>query len=194
MARLSIQLGTATERAWGDFIAAHFDEFLVDHANCERKASAFAMGLIVKYPDRPSLTDPLINIAREELEHFHRVFKLMSARSLTVGPDQPDPYVAELNGLARHGRDERLMDRLLLAGIIEARGAERFALVAEALKDASLRQFYHQLAKSEKKHAQQFIVMLRPLFAESTLAVRLEQLLAAEGAIAAALPWRAALH
>ncbi len=152
------------------------------------------MGLIVKYPDRPTLTDALISIAREELEHFHQVFKLMSARSLTVGPDQPDPYVTALNGLARHGRDERLMDRLLLAGIIEARGAERFAIVAEALKDAGLQQFYHQLAKSEKKHAQQFILMLRPLFAESTLAVRLEQLLAAEGAIAAGLPWRAALH
>ena len=152
------------------------------------------MGLIVKYPDRPSLTDTLIGIAREELEHFHQVYQLMSARGLTIGPDQPDPYVAALNGLARHGRDDRLMDRLLLAGIIEARGAERFALVAQALGDASLQQFYHLLANSEKKHSQQFILMLRPLFAESTLAGRLEELVAAEGAIAASLPWRAALH
>ena len=194
MARLSITLTTPTDPAWGAFIAANFDEFLVDHANCERKASAFAMSLIVKYPDRSALTGTLIEIAREELDHFQQVFKLMAARGLSIGNDQPDPYVAELNALARHGRDERLIDRLLLAGIIEGRGAERFALLAETLVTPALKRFYQELANSEKKHSQQFVLMLRGLASESILDTRLEQLTAAEGAIVANLPWRAALH
>ena len=194
MARLTIRLKTATDPAWGEFVAERFDEFLLDHANCERKASAFAMGLIVKYPDRPGLTEPLISIAREELEHFHQVYRLMAARGLSIVGDERDPYVAALQGLARHGRDERLTDRLLLAGVMESRGAERFALLARALSDPQLQQFYQELANSEKKHSQQFILMLRDLIPESILTRRLEELLEAEGSIAAQLPWRAALH
>ena len=152
------------------------------------------MGLIVKYPDRPTLTEPLISIAREELDHFHRVFQLMSARGLCIGNDERDPYVSALQALARHGRDERLIDRLLLAGIIEGRGAERFALVAKALTEPGLRQFYHELANSEKKHSQQFVLMLKDLVDESTLRARLEELVEAEASLLATLPWRAALH
>ena len=194
MAKLTITLSVATDPAWGRFIAGNLDEFLVDHANCERKASAFALGLIVKYPDRFDLTETLIGIAREELDHFHRVFKLMAARGLSIGNERKDPYVVRLNTLARHGRDERLIDRLLIAGLIEKRGAERFGLVAEALAAPDLRQFYHELAHSEQKHSQQFVHMLRGLAPESSLGSRLEMLQEAEAAIVRDLPWRPALH
>lgn len=172
----------------------NFDEFLVDHANCERKASAFALGLIVKYPDRPGLTETLIGIAKEELDHFHRVFKLMAGRGLSIGNDEKDPYVVQLNALARHGRDERLIDRLLIAGLIERRGAERFGLVAQALRAPDLQQFYHELAHSELKHSQQFVRLLRGLASEAIISSRLEQLTQAEAAIVRSLPWRPALH
>jgi tRNA-(ms[2]io[6]A)-hydroxylase len=194
MARLSITLATPTDPAWGKFIDKNFDAFLVDHANCERKASAFAMGLIVKYADRPELTPTLIDIAREELEHFQQVFKLMTERGIPIGNDQRDPYVTKLNALARHGRDERLIDRLLLAGIIEGRGAERFALLAHSLGAPRLREFYQDLANSEIKHSHQFIRMLSGIAPESILRLRLEQLVQEESAIVATLPWRAALH
>ena len=194
MPGLTITLTTRTNPAWGEFIGDHFDEFLVDHANCERKASAFALGLIVKYPDRASLTETLIDIAKEELDHFHRVFKLMTARGLSIGNDERDPYVTELNGLARHGRDERLIDRLLIAGLIEKRGAERFALVAEALQTPDLKNFYHELANSEKKHSGQFLNMLLGFTCESIVRARLDELRQAEGSIVETLPWRAALH
>ena len=194
MSRLTIALAVPTDPDWGAFIAANFDAFLVDHANCERKASAFALGLIVKYPDRTGLAAALIDIALEELEHFRRVFELMAERGLAIGSDERDVYVAELNALARHGRDERLIDRLLIAGLIEKRGAERFALLAESLSRPHLARFYHDLANSEKKHSQQFVNLVRPFAPESVLHSRLEQLVEAEGAIMQSLPRRAALH
>ena len=57
-----------------------FDLFLADHANCERKASAMAMGMVVKYPDREEITAGLIDLAQEELQHFAEVHSLMRAR------------------------------------------------------------------------------------------------------------------
>lgn len=152
------------------------------------------MGLIVKYPDRPELTGTLIDIAREELEHFHQVFRLMATRGIPIGNDERDPYVVQMNAQARHGRDERLIDRLLVAGIIESRGAERFELLARSLETPDLKDFYQKLANSEIKHSSQFVHMLSGLCPESVLAARLEELVEAESVIIADLPWRAALH
>ena len=94
-------------------ILGDFDAFLQDHANCERKASALAMSLVVKYPDRTRILPALIDLALEELEHFRQVYELMARRNLTLTKDTNDPYVLELTKLMRHGRDERFVDRML---------------------------------------------------------------------------------
>jgi len=80
MTRRSIDLHSATDPAWVDYILQHFDAFLQDHANCERKASALAMSLVVKHPDRRAMIPTLITLAQEELEHFTDVYALLDAR------------------------------------------------------------------------------------------------------------------
>ncbi|MCA9773724.1 MAG: tRNA-(ms[2]io[6]A)-hydroxylase, partial [Myxococcales bacterium] len=70
MARRSIDLRTATDARWLDAVLGDFDAFLADHANCERKASVQAMSFVVKFPDRPLVLGPLIDLAQEELGHF----------------------------------------------------------------------------------------------------------------------------
>ncbi len=64
-----------------------FDTFLVDHAACERKASATALTFVSHYPDRPELVSAMIQLAREELDHFHRVYQELAARGLQLGAD-----------------------------------------------------------------------------------------------------------
>ena len=107
MSKASLDLAWHTAPAWADHIVAHFDGFLVDHANCERKASALAMSFVVKYADRTPIIQPLIDLAREELAHFDQVYRLMAARGLTIVDDTPDPYVNALLGLCRHGKAQR---------------------------------------------------------------------------------------
>ena len=153
MPRKSIDLLVATDPEWVSVILADFDAFLQDHANCERKASALAMSLVVKYPDRARATAPLIAIAQEELEHFRQVHEQMQRRHLTLIKDSQDPYVNQLLALMRHGRDARFLDRMLIASVIECRGAERFALIAAALEESGLRDLYRDLWKAEVKHA-----------------------------------------
>ena len=118
-----------------------FGAFLVDHAACERKAAATAMAFVVRYPDRAKLIEPMIELAREELEHFQLVFRVIHERGLTLGADEKDPYVNALLALVRAGRDERLLDRLLVAGVVEARGCERFGMVGRALPAGELKTF-----------------------------------------------------
>ncbi len=193
MTRRSIDLCTPTHPDWVQVVLDNFDEFLADHANCERKASALAMSLVVKYPDRQPIIPALIELAREELVHFQQVYQLMSRRSVALVGDAPDPYVKELQTLMRHGRDERFIDRLLISSVIECRGAERFGIIAKALSDPDLKAFYHELWAAETKHGHQFADMARTLFGDD-IYPRLEALMSAESEIIQRLPWRASLH
>ncbi len=194
MTKRSIDLAEPTDPAWVGAILNDFDAFLCDHANCERKASALAMSLVVKYPDRTRMIPTLIALAQEELEHFRQVYALMERRGLQLVNDSQDPYVNQLLKLARHGREERLLDRLLVSSLVECRGAERFGILAEALDDPELTQFYRTLWAGEVKHGHQFADLAVREFGAEEVYLRLEEMAQREAEIVRALPWRAALH
>lgn len=194
MAKKSVDLIVATDPGWVGPIIENFGAFLQDHANCERKASALAMSMVVKYPDRTKIVPRLIALAREELEHFEQVYHLMVSRGLPLLKDAPDPYVNQLLQHCRHGREHRFLDRLLISSLVECRGAERFKLIFEALEDRELKRFYRDLAGSEAKHGHQFAEMALEYFEETSVYRRLGELAVVESTIVAELPWRASLH
>ena len=86
------------------------------------------------------------------------------------------------------------MDRLIVAGVIEARGHERFSLIAQALPEGKDKDFYQTIAKSEEKHKNLFIELAYEYFDKAEVDQRLEEVLDIEADICAALPHRAALH
>ncbi len=77
-----LALRSPTPDAWVQAVLADLDTFLLDHAACERKASAMALRFVVRYPDRDAILEPMIQLAREELTHFYRVFKILQDRGL----------------------------------------------------------------------------------------------------------------
>jgi tRNA-(ms[2]io[6]A)-hydroxylase len=194
MARLRAQLASKTDPEWVRVILDNFDAFLIDHASCERKAMAYAMSCVVKYPDRTEMIPDLLAVAQEELEHFRDVFELLEKRGLVLAADSADPYVNQLIGLCRHGRDERLLDRLLVASVVETRGAERFRLISEALEDPELKHFYRDLWACEARHGDVFVKMALNYFPEQEIHRRLQELVEAEAKILAGLEWRPSLH
>jgi tRNA-(ms[2]io[6]A)-hydroxylase len=193
--KLSLDLKTESPKAWVDAVMADFNSFLQDHADCERKASAMAMSFVAKYPDRKEIIDELIETGIEELQHFQQVYELLKERGVMLTHEiQEDPYIKKLLTLCRSGREERFMDRLLLASIIECRGAERFKLVYEALEPGDLKKFYHNLWASEAKHGNIFVKMALHYFPEAVVYKRLDELNNQEGEIIKTLPIRPALH
>jgi len=194
MARKSIDLLAPTPEEWTAAALDNFDLFLADHANCERKASALAMSFVVRYPDRVKIVPQLIDLAREELEHFEETYQVMQERGLQLIKDIPDPYVNRLLEHARHGRHERFIDRMLIASVVEARGAERFGLIAEAHPEQQIREFYARLYKGELKHAHVFVHMLLQYVDEDTVYARLNEINAIEAGIMQSLELRGTLH
>ena len=175
---------------------ADFPAFLQDHADCERKASAMAMSFVAKYPDRVEIIPELIETGIEELEHFQRVYVHMEKRGIRLGKEMTqDPYIQALIAQCHTDPVNRFLDRLLLASIIECRGAERFRLVCNGIEnDPELKDFYHELWASEAKHGNIFVKMALQYFPEEKVYRRLNELNDAEGRIIEKLPLRAALH
>ncbi len=193
--KLSLDLTYHTPADWAHQALESFDDFLQDHADCERKASSMAMSFVAKCPDKVEIIPELIETALEELEHFQMVYQLMEKRGIQLAAQMPkDPYIHELNKLCRSSVDERLLDRMLLASIIECRGAERFRLIAEAAEDPEIKGFYKKLWISEAKHGHIFVKFALNYWPEPEVYERLEKLNTAEGEILETLPWRPALH
>jgi tRNA-(ms[2]io[6]A)-hydroxylase len=194
MSKNNDDLLSTTDPRWIKTVLANFDAFLIDHACCERKANALLMSFVVKYPDRPAILPLLIELAQEELEHFAEAYAWMDKRGLRFSKDAPDPYINQLLAAARHGRDERYIDRMLISSIVESRGAERFRIVAENIDDPELAEFYDRLWKSEVKHAHVFKLLLKKEYPVELIDNRYQELLQLEAEVVAGLELRPALH
>ncbi|HHH54905.1 MAG TPA: tRNA-(ms[2]io[6]A)-hydroxylase [Bacteroidetes bacterium] len=184
-----------TPKEWVDVVFANFDEFLIDHADNERKASAMGMSFIAKYPDRIKIIAPLIDHAMEELEHFKSVYAIMEERGITF-PHKiaEDKYAQMLVKLARSGREERFLDRMMVASVIESRGMEKFRLIAEALEEGELKEFYKEIWVSEAKHGDLFVELAMMYFDEDDVLDRLKYFNEQESLIMQKLPIRPAMH
>lgn len=187
-------LRSRTDRRWAATAVADFGSFLQDHAQCERKAAALCMSFVSKYPDQTVLVDPMISLAREELEHFAQVFRLMQKRGLALLPAERDVYVQIMTEEVRSDSRVRLLDRLIVSGLIEARSSERLQLVGEALTDPGLREFYLTLARSEAGHYRVFFRLAEKIFPHEDVRTAVERLTLAEDKAMKKSPWRCAVH
>src|SRR5438105_13613772 len=122
-----------TPAAWVELAVKRFDEVLVDHAHCEKKAAAHALSMLAAFPDVPGLPRAMARLAREESGHLAKVLALLEGRGLSLGRDRGDPYAQGLQALVRQPHAERLLDRLLVAALIELRSRERLQLLADNL-------------------------------------------------------------
>ena len=112
-----VALACATDPQWTATVLNDFDRFLLDHAACERKASATAVSLVCHYPDKPRLVSAMTDLAIEELAHFREVMKHVLARNLRFQRDEKDPYINRLAAHSRRGTAAYLLDRLLIAAL-----------------------------------------------------------------------------
>jgi len=184
----------STPDAWTQRVLDDFDAFLNDHAAAEKKASGMALSMALHYHDRPDIVATMADLAVEELDHFRSVVRLLHDRGLNLSRDKKDIYINSLRDEIRTGREHYLLDRLLLGAVVEARGAERFGLIATALPDGELKAFYQAITASEMRHENLFERLARAHFPATEVDLRLGQWLAMEARIIAAQPLRPALH
>lgn len=176
-----------TSWEWVEQAIAHLDIILLDHSHCERKAAGVALNLMFRYPSHTQLVRQLTAIAREELEHFEQVNQWLERRSIPLNFLCAPPYGAGLKALIRRSEPERLLDSLLVSGLIEARSHERLGLLATHCPDRELAQFYRSLMASEARHYGVYWVLADTYFERDVVKERLEELAIKESELLATL-------
>ncbi len=158
-----LHLKLETDPRWAAIAEDNIEEILTDHAWCEQKAATNAITIITHNPEYEDLVTQLLELAKEELEHFQMVHDIIKKRGYTLGRERKDSYVNELYKFMNTGgsRLQSMVDRLLFSAMIEARSCERFKLLSERIKDKELSKFYHELMISEAGHYTLFITFAR---------------------------------
>ncbi len=181
-----LNLKSISPQRWLDQVREHLDEVLIDHAHCEKKAAGTAMNLLFAYVEHEDLSREMDTIIREELDHFHLVIDLLKRRGTPFRRLTPSHYGRRLHELVRKSEPARAIDRLLVAGLIEARSCERFGLLRDHLADRELADFYGSLFESEARHHATYLRLARMFGDEETIRARLVELADEEAKIIAA--------
>jgi len=186
-------LRSRTDPRWIEAALSDLDRTLGDHVHCEKKASATALKLIADHPEHPAQVRALAKLAQEESQHFLAVLVELQRRGAALPPDEGDPYAQALLRLVRQG-PERLLDRLLVGALIEARSCERLELLGPALPEPRLRELFLRLAQSEQGHERLFVELAAERYGSGRTEARLAELAEAEAAIVAGLPLLPRIH
>jgi len=154
---LGLQL--PTDPRWVNLAEMDLEEILTDHAYCEQKAATACISLIQQYPEKQELVRELAPIVTEEWGHFRLVLSELEKRKLQLGRQRKDEYVNALLNFQKKGgsREDRLLEKLLVCALIEARSCERFRLLSLHIGEEDLREFYHRFMVSEAGHYRLFI-------------------------------------
>ncbi len=180
-----LHLHSISPDRWLAQVNSHLNDILIDHAHCEQKAASAAMDLMFDYVENQELCREMTEIVNEELEHFHMVLEILNSRSIRFHKLKPGPYGRRLKALVRRQEPHRAIDRLSIAGLIEARSCERFMLLRDHIDDSDLSTFYGDLCESEARHHATYIRLAQSYGDAEDVRLRLEELAASEASIIA---------
>jgi tRNA-(ms[2]io[6]A)-hydroxylase len=152
-----------TETSWAEIAKDNLKQILTDHAFLEQKAASNAVSIIINYSEETELVKEMSNIAIEEMQHFKMVHLLMVKRGMVLGREQKNDYAIRLQKFFKKtgDRTDALIQRLLVAALIEARSCERFKVFSENMEDEELSKFYNNLMISEAGHYTTFLQFAR---------------------------------
>lgn len=191
---MAFPLDTVTSAAWVTEVERDVVALLEDHAHCELKAAASAHALIVKNPEHHDLCRALTEVVIEEMEHFRVVLAELESRGGKLGEQPENRYAARLHKGSAATRKSLVLDRLVIAHLIEARSLERFHLLSHHATDQRLRELFAELLPSEAAHQGMYAKFARQLFGRDDAEKRIAELRALEGEVMRSLPPGPTVH
>src|SRR5215831_3057656 len=169
-----------TPDTWAESVLQQPLALLSDHAYLERKATSNALELLNRWPEPAcpeSWVGTLSAVARDEASHLHAVIRQLERRGGRLERLHRNPYANDLRKLVRRGSGSReLLDRLLVAALIEVRSCERFEILARCCSDGELAHFYRGLWASEFGHYTVFLRLAEDIIPQLEVHKRWEQM------------------
>jgi tRNA-(ms[2]io[6]A)-hydroxylase len=184
----ALPLHSRTPPEWGRSVLEQPFLLLNDHVFLEKKAATNALELLTRWPNDwlDGWVEAMTGMARDEVAHLAQVLRILLGRGGKLDRYHKNPYANALRQLVRKSGRQELLDRLLVAALIEVRSCERFSVLAAASSDAELSGFYRTLFSSELGHYRIFLHLAGKFTPQKELDARWREMLAAEAEILAA--------
>lgn len=189
-----LNLAEPTRPGWYDDAEDHLDVILIDHAHLEKRAASTALSMLFRYTGRDGVPRQLSEVVQEEMEHFTRMLDILEERDIELRRLDPAPYASHLVDAIRADEPRKFLDKLLVAGLIEARSCERFSILGERVDDPELAEFYRELFEAEANHYTLYTGLARRHFPDDQVTQRLDELAAVEVEALKAGSGQARLH
>lgn len=184
-----------TPKKWLKAVQADFDTFLLEACDSQRKNASMALMLVAKYPQYSKIVGGWLEIAQTELKQFREIYREVEKRNLKLGREiSKDLYINRVVMHCRNGRKERFVDRMIVAGLILLRGAERYRMLAEAIEDKNLQNLFNTIANEDTDLAQRYVDMVSQYYDDAEIKERIKVLTAGEAEVIKGMETRAALH
>jgi tRNA-(ms[2]io[6]A)-hydroxylase len=113
------------------------------------------------------------------------VLDLLDRRGVRFRRQQPAHYAERLSALIAKTEPQRVVDRLLVAALIEARSCERFGILRDRLPDPDLAAFFGGLFEAEARHHSTYVRLAKSVATDEQVQSRLHELAEAEAGIMA---------
>lgn len=196
---LALRADTPVE--WAETALRDPAALLSDHAHNEKKAALTALSLTAAFPGSERIPLLLAKLAEDELNHFRRVLEALQRYGWPIQPDQGNAYAQTLlsHCKAPRGGDQRLLDRLMVSALIEARSCERLYLLEKASGDhpdlgaLEWLAFLTELERCEAGHALTYLRIAEERFG-ALVPPALDRWLDIEADVIRHLPWRSVVH
>ncbi|MCP3906002.1 MAG: hypothetical protein GY715_20455 [Planctomycetes bacterium] len=185
--RPRLPLACKTPLAWARHALEDPLSLLNDHAHLEKKAATTALELLHRWPDPnppENWVRAMTNLARDEVDHLAVVTRMLARRGGHLTRHHRNPYARELHGHVRMGRgNDELVDRLMVASLIECRSCERFVLLARVCEDRELADLYEELIVADYGHYRVFVDLAKKVEKAKAVQDRWREMLELEAAI-----------
>ena len=169
-----------TRVVWSFPLESDLDQILLDHTHWEKESARWCLNLLLAYCDNEALSIAMTRMINQKLARFQEMRELLKSQKILFIRQQPIGYDKRLKELIINKEPERVVDRLLISALQEARSYERFAFMAHHIDNNTIAEHYHEISESDPRNYDTFIDLATCYQDEAAVCIRLDELAAYE--------------
>jgi len=165
-----------TPAIWSLQLESNLDKIMLDHTHWEKESARWCLNLLLAYCNNETLSIAMTKMINQKLAQFQDMRELLKSQKVFFTRQQPIGYDKRLKEVIEKREPQRVVDRLLVSALQEARSYERFAFMANCLEDQTVAGHYQDLVKSDPENYSTFIDLATHYRPESDVFSRLDEL------------------
>lgn len=165
-----------TPARWALQLESHLDKILLDHTHWEKESARMCLNLLLAYCDNEELSKAMSSMINDKLNRFQTNRELLKTLGIKFQRIQPTGYNRRLKELIINKEPQRVVDRLLVTALADARSNERFSVIANSCEDPKVAKYYKSLVDQDRENYVTYIDLASGYIDEGHVFERLDEL------------------